>query len=97
MAPLAYLFLPVTGMFAYFSGRSHRVRFHGLQAVLLGVLWPAALYGASAVSESATRVTFGLGVVAWLALIVITATGRDPRFPLVGRTLMRWAETPPGD
>ncbi len=97
MAPLAYLFLPISGMLAYFSGRTQRVRFHGLQAVLLGVVWPAALYGASAVSGSTTRVVFMLGVLVWVALIVVTAVGRDPRFPVVGETLMRWAESSPGE
>ena len=45
MPGLAYVLLPLSGMLAYFNGTSVRMRFHGLQAIALGALWPAACMG----------------------------------------------------
>jgi uncharacterized membrane protein len=95
MAALAYLLLPVTGLFAYFGSASPRVRFHGLQAILLGLLWPAGLYGASAVSAAATRAAWAAGALVWLGLMFTTAAGLDPRIPVVGRWLRRAAAQAP--
>lgn len=97
MPALAYLLMPVTGTIAYFSGRTPRTRFHGLQAVVVGVLWPAALYAGSAISPEATRIAFAAGAVVWLVLLLGTAVGRDPTLPVVGRVLKRWAANPPRD
>lgn len=92
MAALAYLFLPLSGMTAYFVGGSPRVRFHGLQAVVLGLVWPLLLFGCSALSPLATQVAFVLGGILWLFLVVTTAAGRDPRLPLVGTRCARVAD-----
>ncbi|MGH2749140.1 MAG: hypothetical protein ACRDKB_14635 [Actinomycetota bacterium] len=81
MTALAYLLPPVTGLVAYFRGRSGRARFHGLQSIALGVAWPAALYGADLVGRSAVAFVAAAGAVAWLYLIVGAALGRDPRLP----------------
>ena len=94
MAALSYLLLPVTGLFAFLKGPSVRVRFHGLQAVVIGLLWPLSLYAASALSRGATQAVFLLGVVVWLGFFVGTLLGRDPRLPGVSRSLGRWARTP---
>jgi uncharacterized membrane protein len=95
MAALAYLLLPVTGLLAYFNSASARVRFHGLQAVLLGLLWPLAIYGFSALSASAGLVAWAGGAVVWLVLMLSAAAGRDLGIPLVGRYLRRAAEQGP--
>jgi uncharacterized membrane protein len=95
MAALAYLLLPVTGLLAYFNSASASVRFHGLQAVFLGLLWPLAIYGFSALSESAGLVAWAGGAVAWLVLMVSTAVGLDLGIPIVGRYLRRAAEQDP--
>ena len=94
MAGLAYLLLPVSGALAYFNGRKPRTRFHGLQAVLLGILWPAALYAGSAVSPDATFIVAVAGAVIWIAFMLIALLGKDPRLPLVGKTLQRWTADP---
>jgi uncharacterized membrane protein len=91
MPALAYLLLPVSGMLAYFNGTSARMRFHGLQAIVLGAAWPAALYGGSAVSPAATRAVAVAGAAVWLLLIVTAALG----FDLGPRALKRWAEESP--
>ena len=87
MAALAYLLLPVTGLFAYFGSASPRVRFHGLQAVLIGFLWPAAIYALSAVSEGAALAAWLGGAAVWLVLMLTTAAGLDPHLPVIGRYL----------
>ncbi len=95
MAGFAYLLLPVTGALAYFNGKRSRTRFHGLQAVLLGVLWPAALYAASAVDPSLTRWVAIGGALIWLVLMLAAFAGRDLRFPVIGKTLQRYTADPP--
>ena len=84
MAALAYVLLPVSGMLAFFSQAQGRVRFHGAQAVAFGLVWSITLYGCSAISETLTQLVFLLGALTWLGLIVITATGRDIRLPVIG-------------
>ena len=96
MAALAYLFLPVTGLIAYLKGPSARVRFHGLQAVLIGLVWPIALYVASALSARMTQAVYLLGAVVWIGFMVGTLIGRDPRVPGMSRTLGRWAKVSVG-
>lgn len=87
MAALAYLALPVTGLLAYFSGRSPRVRWHGLQAIVLGALWPALLYLASAVDESLVVPVAAGGAAVWLLFLAGAALGRDPSLPWLGPKL----------
>ncbi len=94
MAALAYLLPPLSGLLAYLNARSARVRFHGLQSVTLGVIWPAALWSCSWISPTAVQVAFAAGALVWLFLLVVTAAGRDPRLP-AGRWLRRAAEVPP--
>jgi uncharacterized membrane protein len=95
MAALAYLLLPVTGLIAYFNSGSARVRFHGLQAVLLGLIWPLVIYGFSALSAGAGLVAWAGGAAVWLVLMLSTAAGLDFGIPLVGRYLRRAAEQSP--
>lgn len=89
MAALAYVLLPLSGLVAYSMGTSSRVRFHGLQAIVLGLAWPLLLYAASALAPIATQIVFALGGLLWLWLVVASALGRDPALPLVGRPLAR--------
>jgi uncharacterized membrane protein len=81
MAALAYLLPPLTGLLAYSLGSDRRVRFHGLQAVAFGFLWPVTIYGGSLAGPIGTRVTFTLGALIWIGLLVATALGRDPLLP----------------
>jgi uncharacterized membrane protein len=97
MAALAYVLLPISGLVAYFTGRSSRMRLHGLQAVALGAAWPAALYGCSAISPGAAQVAWAVGGVVWLALMGAAAVGRDLRLPVIGSALQRVAAVPPKD
>ncbi|MDQ3940794.1 MAG: hypothetical protein M3238_05525 [Actinomycetota bacterium] len=89
MATLAYLVPPVTGAIAYLGGATARVRFHGLQAVTLGLVWPVALYAGSWVSARVTQAVAIAGALLWLALLVATLVGRDPRLPGLRRVLER--------
>ncbi len=95
MAALAYVLLPVSGLIAYFRGRTARIRLHGLQAVFLGAVWPAVLYACAAVSPGATQAAWIVGGVVWLALMGTAAAGRDLRLPLIGRALERVAASSP--
>ncbi|MDQ4124150.1 MAG: hypothetical protein M3134_00925 [Actinomycetota bacterium] len=91
MAALAYLVLPVTGLVAYFSGRSPRVRWHGLQAIVLGAVWPALLYLAAAVKESLVLPVAAGGALVWLLFLAGAALGRDPSLPWFGPKLRELA------
>lgn len=95
MAALCYLLLPVTGVLGYFLGKRPRTRFHGLQAVALGLLWPLSLIAASEVSPTATRVALGVGAVVWIVLMGGAAVGKDLTVPGAGRWFRRWAEVSP--
>ncbi|MBA2725060.1 MAG: hypothetical protein H0U53_03640, partial [Actinobacteria bacterium] len=64
-------------------------------AVLLGILWPAALYAASAVSPDATLVVAAGGAVLWVALMLVAFAGRDLKLPFIGPVLQRMAAEPP--
>jgi hypothetical protein len=87
MAAFAYLVLPITGLVAYFSGKTPRARWHGLQAIVLGSLWPALLYLAGAVNESLVLPVAVLGAATWLLFLAGTAIGRDPSLPWLGPRL----------
>jgi len=91
MAALAYLLPPLSGLLLYSMGRNQRARFHGLQAVVFGFLWPAAIYVGSLAGPTGTRVVFALGALVWIALLGMTALGRDPRLP-GGRRLRSLSE-----
>jgi uncharacterized membrane protein len=95
VAAFAYILLPVSGLIAYFTGRTARMRLHGLQAVFLGAAWPAALYAGSAVSARVTQITWALGALLWVALMGAAAFGKDLRLPLVGPRLQRVAAASP--
>ncbi len=87
MAAFAYVLLPITGLVAYFSGKTPRVRWHGLQAIVLGAVWPALLYLGGAVDESLV-LPFAIGGAAtWLLFLAATAIGRDPSLPWLGPRL----------
>lgn len=95
MAALAYLFPPLSGLVAYFAAVTTRTRFHGLQSVLFGLVWPASLLICSVFSSGATQTAFFTGVVIWALLFLLTALGREPRAPILGRALRRWSEQSP--
>jgi uncharacterized membrane protein len=95
MAALAYLLPPVSGLIGYFTSSDARTRRHGLQSVLFGFLWPAALYAGSAVTPGATQIAFFVGAALWVVLLAATALGRDPHLPGTGRVFERWAAESP--
>jgi uncharacterized membrane protein len=95
MAGLAYLLLPVSGLLAYFRGTAARVRFHGLQAILIGLVWPVVLILCSKLTPGATQIAFGAGTLVWLGFMVLTSAGRNPSLPFVGGPLKRAAEGDP--
>lgn len=95
MAALAYLLLPVSGLFAYLKGSTQRMRFHGLQAIALGLLWPVALYACTYAGPGATQVAWAAGALVWIALLVATAAGANPRAPALGPALWRAAAHDP--
>jgi uncharacterized membrane protein len=95
VAALAYLLLPVTGLAAYLTGKSERVRFHGLQAIALGLAWPAALYGCTYLTPGATQACAVAGAALWLGFLVTTALGLNPRIPVAGNYLQRAAAEDP--
>ena len=96
-AALAYLLPPITGLFAYVLGAGPRTRKHGLQSVVFGSLWPAALYLCSALSPTATQVGFAAGLLVWALLFAGTALGIDLVVPGTGRLLERAARSSPRD
>lgn len=89
MAALAYVLLPISGALAFLLTSSARVKGHGLQAIVIGTVWPSLLYGASAIAAALTWAVAVLGAVTWLGFLVLTATGRDPKLPVVGDWLFR--------
>ena len=89
MAALAYLFPPLSGLIAYFAASTERVRMHGLQSTVFGLLWPASLYGCSAISPGATQVAFFVGLAVWILLFAVTLFGLNPRLPGTGPLLQR--------
>ena len=93
MAAFAYLLLPVTGLVAYLTGRDQRTRAHGLQAISIGLLWPVCLYLAALGPAVAVQAVFVIFTLVWLAFLLLTLFGRDPRLPIVGKALASLAET----
>jgi uncharacterized membrane protein len=95
VATLAYLFPPLTGLAVYLVASSERERFHGLQAIGLGLLAAISLYAASAISAGLTPFVFAFWMVVWLVSIAATLMGRDPRIPVLGGLLKRAAVEDP--
>ena len=93
MAPLAYVLLPVTGLVAYLTGTDARTRFHGLQAIAIGVVWPLLLYAAALGPAIAVQIVFVAGLLVWLGFLIATIVRRDPRLPGVAGILERLAVT----
>jgi uncharacterized membrane protein len=92
---VAYVFPPLTGLAVYLIGGSERERFHGLQAIALGLLAAISLYVASELSARITPFVFGFWVLAWVFLIVASLFGKDARLPLLGGLLRRAAVEDP--
>ena len=97
MAALAYLAPPLSGLIAYVRGRTERTRLHGLQSVVLGVVWPASLYLLSWVSPRATQIGFAAAVLLWLVLLITTVAGADLTLPGTRGALERAAADAPRD
>jgi hypothetical protein len=95
MAALAYVFPPLSGLAAYVWGSRDRTRWHGLQAVLLGALWPAALVACSLWTPGATQVAFFAGLGIFVLLFATTLFGGDLLVPGLGRRLRAWAAERP--
>ncbi len=95
MTGLVYLFPPLTGLIAYFTSGNARTRWHGLQSVVLGFLWPAGLYAGALISATATQVAGALGASAWLTFVIGTGIGRDLSIPYLGPVLRLWAAESP--
>ncbi|HVF52227.1 MAG TPA: hypothetical protein VNC78_01335 [Actinomycetota bacterium] len=91
MSVLAYLLSPVSGLVVFLVARSPRARFHGLQSVIVGTLWPLALYLGAYISPRVTQIVAAVVVATWVALVSGAATGRDPHVPWLGRNLARIA------
>jgi uncharacterized membrane protein len=94
MAALAYVLLPVTGLLAFSMGTG-RVRFHGLQAIIFGLVWPLLLLAASFSAPIATQVVFVVGCIVWVWLLLATALGRDPALPGLRGALVEGAGADP--
>lgn len=95
MAAIAYLFPPITGLLAYLRGGSPRTRWHGLQAVALGLIWPLVLYACSLASSGFTQAAFAGGILTCALFVVAVAVGKDPALPFVGRWLQLAAREDP--
>jgi uncharacterized membrane protein len=91
MAWLAYLVPPLSGFIAYSTSSSSRTRWHGLQAVWIGFIFPLILYAASWITPTVTRVVLVLELVLWIVYPVGAAMGKDPALPIVGEFSKRAA------
>jgi hypothetical protein len=94
VAALAYLLPPVSGGIAYFFAGTPRVRLHGVQAVLLGALWPAGLYAGAQISPGATQAVGVFMGVVWLTVTAAAALGKDLWLPGLGGLLDRVGDRP---
>ena len=81
MAAFAYVLLPLSGLIAFLVGDDPRMRFHGLQAIAVGLVWALAAYVASWIAPPVTLAVFLAGALLWLILILSTLLGRDLRLP----------------
>ncbi|MFN2388721.1 MAG: hypothetical protein ABR575_03825 [Actinomycetota bacterium] len=95
MPALAYLLPPLSGAVAYFAGPDPVMRFHGLQSVVLGTLWPVLLYLAAAVGPGATQLAFVAGAGAWLVLASAAARRKEIGPPGVTALLRRLSQPDP--
>jgi uncharacterized membrane protein len=92
MAALAYVLLPISGLIAFLRGSTARTRFHGLQAIVVGAVWPVLLYAATWTTPVVTQVVAAVGGLVWVTLVVTAALGRDLHLPVVGSRLRTAAE-----
>lgn len=92
MAALSYLLLPISGLVALALGSDSRTRFHGLQAIVFGLVWALGLSVGAAASPGVTKIVFVLGLVGWLVLLAATAAGKDPELPGIGSILREAAK-----
>jgi uncharacterized membrane protein len=93
VAALAYVLLPITGLVAFLGGTTPRIRFHGLQAIVFGAVWPVLLYAATWTSPLVTQLVGAAGLLLWVVLIIATALGRDLQMPFLGARLRTAAIT----
>ena len=91
MSVVAYLLSPVSGLIIFLVARSPRARFHGLQSVVVGTLWPVGLYIGAYITPGVTQLVAVVVIVSWVVLVSGTAVGRDPRLPWVGRSMAQIA------
>jgi uncharacterized membrane protein len=94
VAALAYVLLPVSGLIAFLKGSTVRTRWHGLQAIVVGAVWPVLLYAATWTAPVVTQAVGVVGAILWVALIVTTALGKDLQLPVVGSRLRTAARAP---
>jgi uncharacterized membrane protein len=92
VAALAYVLLPVSGLLAYLKGTTPNVRFHGLQAIVLGTVWPLLLYAATWISPAVTQAIFAIGLLTWVVMIATAAVGKGLRLPVIAGWLKGVAE-----
>jgi uncharacterized membrane protein len=92
VAAFAYVLLPVSGLIAFLRGSTPRTRFHGLQAIVVGAVWPLLLYAATWTTPVVTQAVGVAGALLWLALIVTTALGKDVQLPVIGGRLRTGAQ-----
>jgi uncharacterized membrane protein len=89
MGALAYLIPPLSGLIAYLTAADARTRFHGLQSIVLGAVWPLLIYVGAIISPLLTRAFFVAGALVWLALLSSTVLGLDVEIPGFGKRLRR--------
>lgn len=91
MAAIAYSLLPLSGLIAFLVAKDPRVRFHGLQAIVVGTVWAGAIYVGSWLSSLVVRGVFVVGGLVWLALMATALFGLDVKLPGIGNALRRLA------
>jgi uncharacterized membrane protein len=93
MAALAYLIPPLTGLWVFLRGDDVPTRAHGFQSIVLGFLWPLALYAGSWITPGATQLVMLFFGIAWLALLLSAGLGRGVLVPAVVERLERESST----
>jgi uncharacterized membrane protein len=102
---LAYLFTWLSGLVIYLTQRDRELRFHGAQAILLGIAWVVAVFAWTMVSAvlgiaSDTLGTLfgfvgwllGLAFVAvWVLMMVKAYNQEHYKLPVIGDMAETWA------